>query len=189
MRGTLAVWIAGAVALASCGGGSSATTSNRRIDVDTKTLTKKQVCGLLAKQDAEALLGGPLAEEPSGMRMDGLGTNCIYRRELTGQTIAASSFAPYTEIKVEFNVFGFDATKQLLGSTASDLKSVQVDGFDGLVNAEKSGATERVVTALNIRISSNGQDPALTIEAPDEATATTAARKVLTALQAMSGHP
>lgn len=138
--------------------------------IDTSKLTTLEpavVCSLLTADEAEAVLGAALAKAPDGLSLAGLGTNCIYQ---TGDSMERGTY-----IKVEFNTFGFEASKGLIGGGA---QALTVAGLPA-VAAEADPSTTAGEARMTVQLSSAPTDPALWIEAPTVAAAQTIAEAVV----------
>ncbi len=131
------------------------------------TLEPGVVCSLLTVDEAAVVLGKALAKSPDGLLFAGLGTNCIYQ--------TADSREPATYIKVEFNTFGFDAQKGLIGSGA---QALTVAGLPA-VAAEVDPSATTGEARMTVQLSSAPTDPALWIEAPTVAAAQQVAEAVV----------
>jgi len=125
------------------------------------------VCSLLTADEAEAVLGAALAKAPDGLSLAGLGTNCIYQ---TGDSMESGTY-----IKVEFNTFGFEASKGLIGSGA---QALTVAGLPA-VAAEGDPSATAGDARMSVQLSSAPTDPALWIEAPTVSAARTVAEAVV----------
>lgn len=131
------------------------------------TLEPAVVCSLLTADEAEAVLGAALAKAPDGLSLAGLGTNCIYQ---TGESRERGTY-----IKVEFNTFGFEASKGLIGSGAQALTVAGLPAVAAEADPSATAGDARMV----VQLSSAPTDPALWIEAPTVAAARTVAEAVV----------
>jgi hypothetical protein len=138
--------------------------------IDPQGLTKlasEKVCTLLSAEEAGSILGEAVTGTPSGMLVDGLGTNCIY------DTASGAS------IKIEFNVAGYQAQVALIGIGGSAPKSLTVAGRQAAGVEAPSDPNAFIKAQLAVNLGTEPKNVALYVEAPTLAKAEQVATTVV----------
>jgi hypothetical protein len=154
----------------SSGGGGGGGGGGSLGGVDPAGLAKvptAKVCTLLSRAEAGAILGGSVDDDPSGMTLDGLGTNCLYYSGGVGGP----------SIKIEFNTLGYDAEVKLL-AFGGDSQQLTVAGRPA-VALPKKDPNSFLGAQLEVSLVDDPKAIGLYVEAPTVDMAVKAAETVL----------
>jgi hypothetical protein len=115
-------------------------------------LSSEKVCTLLSADEAASILGAALAGTPSGVLIEGLGTNCIY-------TTTTGSL-----IKIEFNTLGYKSSTDLMKLGTSP-QSFTIAGRPAM-GLESAGPSATIKAQLDVSLSDDPDAVCLYVEAP-----------------------
>ena len=133
-----------------------------------------KMCALLTTAEATTIIGKPIAMEPNGMSLQGLGTNCIYETE--------SGMADGTWIKIEIGAVSYKANAAIVNLGGSPASQTTVGGHDATAIEPTANLNE---ASLLIRLTDPTKAPSLLIQAPTIAMAKAVADKVLPRLDTL----
>ena len=133
-----------------------------------------KMCALLTTDEAKAIIGKPIALEPNGMSLVGLGTNCIYETE--------SGMADGTWIKIEIAAVSYTTNGALINLAGSPSSQTTVGGHDATAIEPTTKLNE---ASLLIRLTDPTKAPSMLIQAPTVAMAKAVAEKVLPRLDTL----
>jgi hypothetical protein len=131
------------------------------------SLPSERVCTLLSNSEAESLLGSPLDSAPSGMLIEGLGTNCLW------YTNGISS-----SIKVEFNTMGYK-TQVSFFSYSGTPQSLTIAGHAATGLEAPTDSSSFMKAQLEVSLGSDPSQIGVYIEAPTLDIAKQVAEKVV----------